>query len=149
MKAMASRCTPHPGAAAWRSRERGRTGGPALAVLVLWLALSGVAALALGADLPAVVPATRVGLAALGLLLVAGSLVVRRAMGVVRGRSRSFRGSLSARHAAVVLVGGHRARRDARRRVPSVWGGRARGRRAMNRRVRPSLHVGRHAWKDR
>jgi len=147
MKAMASRSATRPGTAAWHPTKDVRVRGPVPAGL--WLALAGVAALTLGAGLPAVAMATRGGLAALGLLLVAGSLVARRARGVVRGRSRSFRGSLSARHAAVVLVGGHRAGRDARRRVPSVWVGRAGGCRVRDRRVRPALPAGRHAWRDR
>jgi len=148
MKAMASRGATRSGAAAERSREHVRTGGPALAGL--WLALPGVAALTLGAGLPAVALATRGGLDALGLLLVvAGGLVARKVLGVERDRPRSARWSLPARQAGAVPAGGHRAGRDARRRTPSVWGGRARGHRVMDRRVRPSLRVGRHAWRDR
>ncbi len=48
--------------------------------MVLWLALPGVTVLARGAGLPALALATHVGLAAIGFLLVAGSLVARRAM---------------------------------------------------------------------
>jgi len=148
MKAMASRSATRPGAAAWHPTKGVRVRGPVPAGL--WLALPGVAALTLGTGLPAVAPATHVGLAALGLLLVvACGLAARRAIGIGRDRPWSSLGSLPARQAGAVPVGSHRVGRDARRRIPSVWGGRARGHRVMDRRVRPSLHVGRHAWRDR
>ncbi len=83
VKAMASRGATPPRTTEWRSRARGRAGGRAPAIL--WLALPGLAALALGAGLP-VGAATPVGLAALGVLLVAGGLVARRAVSVVRDR---------------------------------------------------------------
>ncbi len=141
MKAMASRGARPPSTTEWRSRERGR------APAVLWLALPGLAAL--GAGLP-VVAATRVGLVALGLLLVvAGGLVTRRVMGVVWDRPRSSHWSLPARQAGAVPVGGHRAGRDARRRAPGVWSRRAGVRRARDQRGRSSLPAGRHAWRDR
>jgi len=148
MKAMASHGATRPGSAAWRSRQGVRAWGPAPAVL--WLALPGVAALALGAVLPAVAPTTRVGLAAIGLLLVvAGGLVARRAAGVERDRPRTSHPSPPARRAGCVPVGGHRAGRDARGRVPGVRSGHDRERRAPDRRARPSLPAARRAAKDR
>jgi len=148
MKPMASRGATRPGAAAWRSRERVRAAGPALTGL--WLALPGVAALMLGAGLPTVAPATRVGLAALGLLLVAaGGLVARKATGVVRDRPRSARWSLPLRQAGAVPVGSHRVGRDAQGRVPGARVGPERERRAVDLRTRVSLPAARHAWRDR
>ncbi len=112
MKAMASRSATRPGAAAWHPTKGVRVRGPVPAGL--WLALPGVAALTLGTGLPAVAPATRVGLAALGLLLVvAGGLVARKALGVGRDRPRSARWSLPARQAGAVPVGSQRVGRDA------------------------------------
>jgi len=146
MKAMASRSATRPGAA-WHLTKDVRVPGPVPAGL--WLALPSVAALMLGAGLPAVAPATRVGLAALGLLLVvAGGLVARRAIGIGRDRPWSSLESLPARQAAAVPVGSHRVGRDARGRASGVGVGRAGGCRVMDRRVRPALPAGRHAWRD-
>ncbi len=154
MKAMASRGAPRSGSAAWRSREGVRAQGPA--PTILWLALPGIAVLALGASLLAMVPATPVGLAALGVLLVAGGLVARRAVSVVRVRPRSSRWFLPARQAGVAPVGGHRAGREARGRVLGARGRvlGARGRHERERRAvdlcaRASLPAERHAWRDR
>ncbi len=94
MKAIAPRRASRPGAAAGHRREGAPGQGPAFAGI--WLALPGVAVLTLGVGLPAVAPATRVGLAVLGLLLVgAGGLVckdpheVRRSPHEVRPFSHS------------------------------------------------------------
>ena len=147
MKAMASRGAPRSGSAAWRSREGVRAQGPA--PTILWLALPGIAVLALGASLLAMVPATPVGLAALGVLLVAGGLVARRAVSVVRVRPRSSRWFLPARQAGVAPVGGHRAGREARGRGPGARSGHERERRAVDLCARASLPAERHAWRDR
>ncbi len=148
MKVMASRGATCPGTAAWRSRERGRARGRAPAVL--WLALPGLTALALGAGLPAGPPAPRVALAAIGLLLVAArGRVARGAVGVVRDRPRSSRWSLPVRQAGAVPVGGHRVGRDARGRASGVGVGRTGGCRVRDRRARLALPAGRHAWRDR
>ena len=158
MKAMASRGATPPSTTEWRSRERGRAGGRAPAAL--WLALPGLAALGVGLPVGA---ATRVGLIALGLLLAAsgglialglllaasGGLVARRAVGVGRDRLRTSRRSLPTHQVGVASVGGHRAGREARGRVPGARGGHERERRASLRRARPVLPTERHAWKDR
>ncbi len=148
MTAMASRSTTRLGAAAWHPMKGVRVRGPVPAGL--WLALPGVAALTLGTGLPAVALATRVGLAALGLLLVAGGgLVARGAMGVGRDCPRSARRSLPARQAGAVPVGSHRVGRDAQGRVPSARGGHERERRTVDLRARVELPAARHAWRKR
>jgi len=148
MKAMASRSATRPGAAAWHPTKGVRVRGPVPAGL--WLALPGVAALTLGTGLPAVAPATRVGLAALGLLLVVASgLVAHKAPGVVRNRPRSARWSLPTRQASAVPVGSHRVGRDAQGRVPGARGGHERERRAVDLRARVALPAARHAWRKR
>jgi len=150
MKALASRGATRPGSAAWRAGKGARGQGPPLAGL--WLALPGVAVLALGAILPAVTPVSRVGLAAIDLLLVVASGLiacrVEGAEGVMRDRPRSSRRSLPVRQAGAVPVGGHRVGRDARGRASGVGVGRAGGCRVRDRRVRPALPAGRHAWRD-
>ncbi len=151
MKALASRSATRPGTAAGRSRERGRAGGRAPAVL--WLTLPSLAALALGVGLPMLTAATRVGLVALGLLLVvtASGLITAVAPsvgGVEQDRFPSSRRSLPARRAGDAPSGGHRAGRDARGRVPGVRCEDERERRAALRRARPVLSAGRHAWRD-
>ncbi len=144
MKAMASRGATPPRTTERRSRERDRAGGRAPAIL--WLAFPGLAALALGAGLP-VGATTRVGLIALGLLLV----VARGVRGVARARDCPplSRWSLPARQAGTAPVGSHRAGREARSRVPGVGGTDERERRASLRRARPVLPAGRHAWRGR
>ncbi len=147
MKAMASRSATRPGAA-WHPTKGVRVRGPAPAGL--WLALPGVAALTLGAGLRAVAPATRVGLAALGLLLVvAGGLVARKALGVERDCPRSARWSPPARQTGAVPVGSQRVRRDAQGRVPGARGGHERDRRVVDLRARVALPVARHAGRRR
>ncbi len=147
MKAMASRGAPRSGSAAWRSREGVRVRGPA--PTILRLALPGIAVLALGASLLALAPATPVGLAALGILLVAGSLVARGAVGVGRDRREGRSRSLPTRQVGVAPVGGHRAGREARGRGPGARSGHERERRAVDLRARASLPAERHAWRDR
>ncbi len=153
MKAMASRNATCPGAAAWHPTKGGRVRRPVPAGLRL--ALPGVAILALGAILPAVAPVSRVGLAAISLLLVvAGGLIACRAEGVEgvvwnRNRPRSSRRPLPVHQAGAVPVGGHRVGRDARGRASGVGVGRTGACRVRDLRVRPTLPAGRHAWRDR